>query len=743
MEELSGSVTRIIFRNAENGYTVLELTDDAGNATVAVGTLPMANPGERVELTGAYVEHKSYGRQFRADNCVVLSPESEGALVSYLGSGLIKGVGEATAKNIVAHFGMDAIEILENQPERLLEISGIGKTRAEGILQSFREQRGMRDITMKLLSYGVTVRQSTQLYQLYGPGCILRVEENPYSLVEDVEGIGFKTADKIAANMGIEHDSPRRLRAGVHYMLIWARQEGHTYLPRETLITGAVEMLGADAEAVGEALDALILDGTLHYAMAGETDAVYLPALHHMEKDCARRLLLLAGASEEAEWLDLGRELKQLEKELSIELAGQQREAVLTALREGAMVITGGPGTGKTTILQFILHILERLGMDFALCAPTGRAAKRMTEATGFEAATIHRMLEYGGEGYGRFSRNEDNPLYYDMIVVDEMSMVDLPLMYALLCAIPEGTRLVMVGDADQLPPVGAGTVLHDMIDSGALPVIRLTEIFRQSGRSGIAKNAHRINAGQLPAPEKDSDFVFLSCPQADAALSRVEALCCGRDTALFSRDPWKDIQVLSPTRKGPLGVKSLNQRLQAALNPSSPGRAEREYGETLFREGDKVMQIKNNYRLDWMRTKNGVPELGSGVYNGDLGTVFKIDEAEQTLDVLFDGERLASYTFHQLEELELAYCISIHKSQGSEFPVVILPLTVGPPMLMTRNLLYTGVTRARAQVIIVGRWDSVVEMVENKRVRRRYSALGVRMKELAPLLLGGEEETE
>jgi len=740
MEQLTGEVTRIIFRNAENGYTVLELKDDAGTETVAVGTLPLASPGERVELTGTYVEHKSYGRQFRAEGCVVVAPESESALISYLSSGLIKGVGEATARNIVGRFGMDTLDILQTEPGRLLEIPGIGRARAEGILQSLNEQRGMRDVMMKLLSYGVTVRQSTQLYQLYGPGCILRVEENPYSLVEDVEGIGFKTADKIAANMGIEPDSPRRLRAGVHYMLIWARQEGHTYLPRETLVAGAAEMLGADPGAVDEALDALILEGSLHYAMAGEADAVYLPALHHMERDCARRLLLLARAPAETAELDLTQELRQLERELRIELASQQREAVLCALREGAMVITGGPGTGKTTILQFILHILTSHGLDFALCAPTGRAAKRMTEATGFEAATIHRLLEYGGEGYARFARNEDNPLYFDMVIVDEMSMVDLPLLYALLCAIPEGTRLVMVGDADQLPPVGAGTALRDMIESGALPVIRLSEIFRQADRSGIARNAHRINAGLPPVSEPESDFVFLSCPQTDAALSRVEALCCGRDPALFSRDPWKDIQVLSPTRKGPLGVKSLNLRLQAALNPAAPGRAEREYGETLFRVGDKVMQIKNNYRLEWARTKkSGAPELGTGVYNGDLGTIFRIDDAEQTVDVLFDDERLASYTFHQLEELELAYCISIHKSQGSEFPVVILPLTVGPPMLMTRNLLYTAVTRARSQVIIVGRWDSVLQMVGNKSQRKRYSAMGIRMKELAPLLLEGK----
>ncbi|MEL7601979.1 MAG: AAA family ATPase, partial [Bacillota bacterium] len=550
-------------------------------------------------------------------------------------------------------------------------------------------------------------------------------------------GVGFKTADKIAQNMGIERSSRRRLRAGLQYMLIWARQEGHTYLPREALLQGAAEMLECDPDLLDETLDTLIIDGTLQYSMAGETDAVYLPVLHHMEKDCARRLLLLARAPEDEASMDLDRELFALERELKIELAQEQRAAVLSALREGAMVITGGPGTGKTTILQFILRIMTRLGLDYALCAPTGRAAKRMTEATGFEAATIHRLLEYGGEGQSRFSRNEDNPLFYDMVVVDEMSMVDLPLMYALLRALPQGTRLIMVGDADQLPPVGAGTVLHDIIESGVLPVTRLTEIFRQSDRSGIAKNAQRINAGQPPQPEPDSDFTFSNCPVTELALEKVVSLCSGGDPTLFTCDPQCGVQVLSPTKKGPLGVKNLNVRLQAALNPPAPHKAEREFGESIFREGDKVMQIKNDYRMEWMRTgKNGVPEMGLGVYNGDLGTIYRMDMAEQTLDVLFDDERMASYTFSQLDELELAYCISIHKSQGSEFPIVILPLFSGPPILMTRNLLYTAVTRARRQVLIVGRWDSVMQMVENKRMRRRYSAMGIRMAELAPLLL-------
>lgn len=735
MEKIIGQINRIIFRNAQNGWTVLELSDDSGEEITAVGVLPHCAPGERVELTGSYLEHANYGRQFKATGTVSLAPASLGALKSYLGSGLIKGVGTATARNIVAKFGMDTLHVLEHEPERLKEIAGIGRARASMIAASFMEQRAMRDIMIGLQAYGITVRQAMKLYQLYGAGCLRRVEEDPYRLVEDVEGIGFKTADKIAMRMGVERESRQRLRAGALYMLLWARQEGHTYLPREVLLSTASELLEVPHEFVEEAVDALILDGALHYTMLGEGDAVYLPVLYHMEADCAQRLLKLTCLPEDEATLDIKKELGTLEKELGILLAPQQKEAVIGALSEGAMVITGGPGTGKTTIIQFVLRVLQRLGLDFALCAPTGRAAKRMTEATGFDASTIHRLLEYGGEGQSAFARNEENPLYYDMVVVDEMSMVDLPLFFALLRALPLGTRLIMVGDADQLPPVGAGTVLHDIIKSKQLRVVRLTEIYRQADRGGIARNAHRINAGEMPDPQGYDDFQFIPCATQEQATLEVLRLCVGEGTG---RDAYKEVQVLSPMKKGALGVRALNARIQEALNPPAAHKAQREYVDTLFREGDKVMQIKNNYKLEWMRTdRNGNAETGTGVYNGDLGTILRMDIVEQTLDILFDDERVARYPFTQLEELDLAYCISIHKSQGSEFPLVILPLFSGPPILMTRNLLYTAVTRARAQVVIIGNWNSVLQMVENKHMRKRYSALGEQLCSLAPMLRG------
>ncbi|MDL2258670.1 ATP-dependent RecD-like DNA helicase [Eubacteriales bacterium OttesenSCG-928-K08] len=733
MDEIRGEIKRVIFRNEQNGWSVIELLLENEETITATGTLPTCAPGERVELVGMYVEHRVYGRQFKANSCVSIAPASQHALVSYLGSGLIKGVGEATAKRIVAQFGMETLDVLENTPERLIEVEGIGQSRSKTIAASFFEQRNMRDIIMALQKYDISVRQAMQLYSIYGSACVAKVESDPYSLIEDVEGIGFKTADKIAMNVGLEANSPARLRAGLVYLLLWARQEGHTYLPRETLLSGAANLLGVDVDCVEDTLENLIIDQTLHYTMAGDTDALYLPVLYRMESEAANMLLSLCEPPEEMATLDLAAELKALERELNISLAPQQREAVLSALTQGAMVITGGPGTGKTTILQFIIHIMDRLGLDFALCAPTGRAAKRMTEATGFDASTIHRLLEYGGEGRPRFARDDENPLFYDMVVVDEMSMVDLPLFYALLRALPAGSRLVMVGDADQLPPVGAGTVLHDIIRSKMVEVIRLTEIYRQADRSGIAKNAQRINAGDAPFVEEDSDFGFISCVQPRAALEKTVSICMGTDPLCYAKDAQRDIQVLSPTKKGPLGVRALNERLQRAINPPEPHKAEREFGETVFREGDKVMQIKNNYRVEWAKTKHdGNVELGEGVFNGDLGTILRMNTFEQTLDILFDDERMATYSFTQLDELDLAYCISIHKSQGSEFPVVVLPLLNGPPMLMTRNLLYTAVTRARNQVLIVGDWQTVLNMVKNTQTRRRYSALDQRLSDLA-----------
>lgn len=734
--ELSGTVKTIIFRSEDTGFTVLELTDQSGDEITAVGEMPLAGVGERIELTGEWTEHRSYGPQFRATACKTLSPATLSALKNYLSSGLIKGVGESTAGAIVQTFGMEALDVLENEPERLTEVPGIGRVRAQTISASFAAQRGLRDIMLGLQRYGVTVGQAMKLYKIYGDLCLAKIEENPYRLIDDVEGIGFKTADAIARNGGVEPDSLYRLRAGLKYTLQWARQEGHTYLPQEKLACAAADILGADVGPVERALGEMLFGGELILEEVEGEEGVFLPALYRMELDCASRLLLLSRPPLENPFFKAGNRIGRLERQLSISLDPAQRQAVELALTSGAMVITGGPGTGKTTILRFVITLLEEMGLGYELCAPTGRAAKRMAEAAGREARTIHRLLEYG-YGDAGFGKNEENTVLADVILVDEMSMVDVPLMHALLRATAPGTRLIMVGDSDQLPPVGAGNVLRDLVASEQVPVVRLTEIFRQAGRSAIVTNAHRINNGQPPILEGFADFGFEPMESAEEAVRRIIGLCSGRRNRLGAEEPLKDVQVLAPMKKGPLGVYNLNRRMQAALNPPAHKKRERKYGDVIFREGDKVMQIRNDYRLGWTRTLAGqAPEMGEGVYNGDLGTIMAVDLYEQIVEVLFDDGRCALYEFSMLDELELAYCISIHKSQGSEFPIVLLPLMGGPPMLMTRNLLYTAVTRARKLVYILGREESLGQMVKNSQVRRRYSALCAflrRQKELMP----------
>lgn len=722
--ELFGTVKTIIFRSEDTGFTVLELLDEEGDEITAVGEMPLAGVGERIELTGDWTEHKAYGRQFKAATCKTLAPATLTALKNYLASGLIKGVGESTATAIVQSFGMESLEVLENQPERLLAVPGIGRVRAQTIAASFAAQRGLRDIMLGLQRFGVTVGQAMKLYKIYGELCLAKIEENPYRLIDDVEGIGFKTADAIARNGGVAADSEYRLRAGLKYTLQWARQEGHTYLPQEKLIAVAADLLQADEAPVERALAGLLAEGALVLEAVENETGVFLPALYRMELDCASRLLLLGKPQPDNPFFRPRAQIERLESQLNLALAPAQRKAVELALTAGVLVITGGPGTGKTTILRFIISLLEEMNVDYELCAPTGRAAKRMAEATGRDARTIHRLLEYG-YGEAGFGKNEENTILADVIIADEMSMVDVPLMHALLRATAPGTRLIMVGDSDQLPPVGAGNVLRDLVASRQVPVVRLTEIFRQTGRSAIVVNAHRINSGQPPILEGFEDFGFEPLETAEAAVRRVIGLCSGQSNRLGAQEPLKDVQVLAPMKKGPLGVYNLNRRMQAALNPPAHKKKERKYGDTVFREGDKVMQIRNDYRLGWTRNLPGrAPETGEGVYNGDLGTIMAIDLYEQTVEVLFDDNRTALYEFSMLDELELAYCISIHKSQGSEFPIALLPLMGGPPMLMTRNLLYTAVTRARKLVYILGRRECLEQMVQNNQVKRRYSAL-------------------
>lgn len=735
--ELTGTVKAIIYRSEDTGFTVLELTNEAGEDMTAIGEMPLAGVGERVELTGQWTEHKTYGRQFRAETCKTLAPATLTALKNYLASGLIKGVGESTAQAIVQTFGMETLDVLEKEPARLAEVPGIGQIRAQTIGASYGAQLGLRDIMLGLQKYGVTIGQAMKLYKIYGELCLAKIEENPYRLIDDVEGIGFKTADAIARNGGVEPDAPYRLRAGLKYTLQWARQEGHTYLPREKLVEVAAGLLQAEIAPVERTLTELLLEGQLIQEQLPGEDGIFLPGMFRTEQDCALRLLRLQGQSAlDNPFFRPKAQIARLEQQLDITLAPAQRQAVELALKAGALVITGGPGTGKTTILRFVITLLEEMGTEYALCAPTGRAAKRMGEATGRDASTIHRLLEYS-YGEGGFGRNAENTLLADVVVVDEMSMVDVPLMAALLRALAPGTRLIMVGDSDQLPSVGPGNVLRDMVDSGQIPVVRLTEIFRQSGRSAIVTNAHRINEGQMPILEGLEDFGFEPMEEQEAVIRRLIALNSGKAAKLGAQEPLQDIQVLAPMKKGPLGVYNLNKRLQEALNPPAHKKKERKYGDVVFREGDKVMQIKNDYRLAWTRSlPHQPPEMGEGVYNGDLGTIMSIDLYDQTLEVLFDDGRSAVYAFSMLEELELAYCISIHKSQGSEFPIVLLPLLGGPPMLLNRNLLYTAVTRARHMVCILGRQSCIQQMVRNNQVKRRYSGLArflCRQKELLP----------
>ncbi|MCI6951314.1 MAG: ATP-dependent RecD-like DNA helicase [Clostridium sp.] len=727
--ELTGTIENIIYRNADNGYTVLELFSDEGEHITAVGSLALCNRGERVTLTGQYASHPKYGRQFKAASAKTLAPSTLSAIESYLGSGLIRGVGASTAHAIVQSFGMNTLDILDNAPERLLEISGIGKKRAAMIAASYQENMQMRDIMLALEPYGVTVTQALKLYRIYGGLCLARIEENPYQMIADVEGIGFVIADRIAQNVpGFSYDSASRLSAGILYALNLARMEyGHTYVPRASLISYAVKLLGVDEEAVSDTLDALIGKGELVYQMVGDDDGIFLPWVQRMEQGVAEKLIQLTEKPIANPFLNLA-----LTQNHSIQLAPQQYEAVEAALNEGLLVITGGPGTGKTTIIRCITEILSDMQMDFALAAPTGRAAKRMTEATGCEAKTIHRLLEYiPGEG---FTRNDENPLFYDIVIIDEASMVDIPLMSALLKAIVPGTRLILVGDSDQLPPVGCGDALRDIIKSDVVRVVRLTEIFRQAQESYIVQNAHLVNHGEMPRLDlADSDFRFEELASQDAVLARLIALCTHPAPVLHTNEPLLDIQVLTPMKKGTLGVYNINRALQAALNPPAPGKREQAFGDTVFREGDKIMQMQNDYKVEWTRRgQSGEVVEGTGAFNGDLGTVYRIDPAARRLSVLFDDDRLANYDFSQVDTLSLAYCISIHKSQGSEFPIVLLPLAGGTPLLLTRNLLYTAITRAKSQVCCIGRRETIRAMVDNNRSTRRYTSLAQRLAECA-----------
>ena len=738
MEIIEAFADETVFRNEENGYTVLVVK--AGKSRVsAVGIMPPIAVGEKLRITGDWTEHPVYGRQIKVQSIEIEKPTTLSGIEKYLSSGMIRGIGPATAKLLIRAFGEETLDVLYSQPEKLLDVPGIGQKRAQMIQESYAEQAQQREAMVFLQSYGVTPALAVKIYKRYGENVRQVITRNPYRLVEDVEGIGFKTADRIAASLGIEQSSEYRLSAGVKYTLSEATAgAGHCYLPRPELALAARRLLSSDADSIDRTIDSLILSHDISAQIlpcdnGEEVVALYLPSTYRAESEVARRLREMIDAMPDSMASDLTAQIDELERIEGLAFHSQQRQAIETAVTHGMTVITGGPGTGKTTIIKCIIKLLSVHG-DVALAAPTGRAAKRMSEACGMEAKTLHRLLEYGGEE-GDFARSEDNPLEIDTLIIDEMSMVDIFLMRSLLRALVPGTRLIMVGDADQLPSVGAGNVLRDILDSGVIPSVRLTEIFRQDEKSMIVYNAHRINRGESPRLNaKGSDFFFERAVSPSDAAKRIVTLCSARLPGFLGLDPVRQMQVLSPTKKGECGVWMLNQLLQAEFNPPASGKHERVRGDTTFREGDKVMQTRNNYQLKWK--KNGAIgiEDGQGVFNGDIGFVTFIDPQEHVMEVQFDDERTATYEGGDVDDLELAYCISVHKSQGSEFPVVIMPAVGGPPMLLTRNLFYTAVTRARRMVMIVGRENAIEQMIANVNTRRRYSALCWRLKQIMDL---------
>ncbi|MDD2561167.1 MAG: ATP-dependent RecD-like DNA helicase [Eubacteriales bacterium] len=721
METLHGTVNGTLFRNEENGYSVISLRVD-GDLQTAVGVLPELSDGEILHLEGEWMQHAQYGRQFKAMGFRVERPTTLDAIEHYLGSGLIRGVGPSTAKLIVEAFGQDTLEVLTAHPERLKDVPKIGKKRMAQIHESFLAQQQSRSTFLFLQRYGVTPALSNKINKLYREHAERFISENPYRLIDDIDGVGFLTADRIARSLGITQDSAFRLRAGIKHVLVEAAGSGgHTYLPEEELVSRASSLLQVGEDLLLPQLDMMYQNRAMQRLEAGGGPQVSLTSYVQAEQEIARRLMMLTENFQQMFQSQIDDRINAYEQREGIFFSPAQRMAIGMAVNSGLSVITGGPGTGKTTLINCLLHVLGGETKTL-LAAPTGRAAKRMSEATGQEACTIHRLLQFGGED-GAFLMDEENQLPGDCVVVDEVSMVDVFLMRSLLRAIAPGTRLVLVGDADQLPSVGPGNVLADILSCPRIPQARLNEIFRQAEQSMIVLNAHRINRGEDPVSNSPgSDFFFENKPDAVAAANSVVLLCTTRlPRYLKETDSARALQVLSPTKKGVCGVSSLNQMLQKALNPPHPAKQEIQYGDVLLRQGDKVIQTKNNYQIAWTTP---VGEKGMGVFNGDIGFVAAISQEDKSVTVQFDDLRQVEYEYPQLEEVELAYCLSVHKSQGSEFPAVVIPVIGGPRMLLTRNLLYTAVTRARRLVVLVGRPQVVSMMVTNNLEHRRYSLL-------------------
>lgn len=737
MEEVfEGYVEKIVYRNAENGYTVLTLVNNEEEMTL-VGTFTFISEGEYIKALGSYSMHQIYGKQLTVKSYEVKEPEDLMSIERYLGSGAIKGIGKAIASRIVRRFKQDTFQIIENEPERLIEVKGISERIAKEIAVQFEEKKDLRNAMLFLQKYGISTTFAVKIYKEYGARMYDVLKQNPYRLAEDIEGIGFKLADEIARNVGIGTDADFRIKAGIMYTLLQASAAGHIYLPEPVLLENTAQILNIECDKMKNHLMDMMLEKKIIIKETEKGRIVYGASLYYLELNCARMLLDL-NVKYDLTLTEIELRLHRLEKQADIALDEMQRMAVVEAARSGMLVVTGGPGTGKTTTINIIIKFFEAEGMDILLAAPTGRAAKRMSETTGYEAQTIHRLLELSGTLEGKdsrlqFERNDENPLEADAIIIDEMSMVDIHLMYALLRAIPVGTRLILVGDVNQLPSVGPGNVLKDIIRSQNFNVVKLTKIFRQAAESTIITNAHKINAGEhIVLDNKSKDFFLLKRDDVNLIIRVMISLITEKLPNYVNATPY-DIQVLTPMRKGELGVERLNQVLQQYINPPDFKKKEKELNHTIFREGDKVMQTKNNYQLEWeVRSKYGISvNRGAGIFNGDCGIIREINDFAELVTVEFDEGRMVEYTYSALIELEHAYAVTIHKSQGSEYPAVVMPILTGPRMLFNRNLLYTAVTRAKNCVTIVGSEEMVQQMIENVSEQKRYSTLTERIQEM------------
>ena len=730
--EIEGIVEDIIFRNENNGYTVARLKTEDGSIVI-VGNTTLINVEELIAVKGEWVYHDNFGEQFSFSQIRTTVPSTLKGIENYLASGLLPGIGPKTAKDIVNKFGMDSLDIIQFYPEKLKVIAGIGEKKLEKISKAYEEHRDLSDIMVYLQQYDISVNNGIKIYKKYGKDTIRVINENPYRLSEDLYGIGFKTADNIAKKMGISRESKFRIEAGLKYVMMLSAGEGHCYLPKEELKDRSSEILEVEEALIEDGIRAMGIQKNFKIVGNNEEYIVYYMPFYIAENNIATKLVEMSRAKVKAMNVDIDREVKKIEKIENMEFGERQNKAIRESMENGVMVITGGPGTGKTTTINAIIKIYEEAKMKVVLAAPTGRAAKRMTETTQRESKTIHRLLEFAYmEEEMAFNKDEESPLEADVIIIDETSMIDLLLMNSLLKAIEVGTRLILVGDIDQLPSVGAGNILKDIIESKAINVVKLDQIFRQAQESMIVVNAHKINKGELPTlNEKDKDFYFIRKPNPNEVLRTIIELNKDRLPKFYNIDPIRDIQILTPMKKGEVGINSINKAIQEVLNPRDSNKKEKEIQGEIYREGDKVMQIKNNYKTPWKIIENGYEvDKGEGIFNGDFGYISKIDTENNSMEILFDDEKLVEYDFNQIDELKLAYAITVHKSQGSEFPLVIMPIQWGPPMLLTRNLIYTAITRAKNLVVLVGQEKYLKMMIENNRISNRYSSLDLKIRE-------------